>query len=90
MFLEDETAKKFVEDSCKADLKITAVKEEMKNFPIKQKTTKETELKQLQQQVQTLHDKEQRINEEVTTKNTEAKWVTGPIHPVEKKLQQIT
>ena len=63
MFLEDETTEKFAEDSHKADLKITAIKEEMKKFPIKQNTAKVTKVKQLQQQVQTLHDKEKIINE---------------------------
>ena len=45
LLLEDETTEKFVEDTLQAELKITAVKTDMKKLPIKEKITKVVKLK---------------------------------------------
>ena len=47
LLLEDETVEKINEDAQKDDLKITAVKADMKKLPIKYRITKVAELKQL-------------------------------------------
>ena len=62
----------------------------MKNLLIKEKIAKVVELKKLQQQVKTLRNQEQKINEEVMTQQIDAKRVTGLIQHVQQKLQLIT
>ena len=58
LLLEDEAVEKTKEDAWQDDLKIIAVKADMKKLSIKEKIAKVVELKQLQQQVKTLHDQE--------------------------------
>ena len=86
LLLEDETTTKFAEEPHHANLKIVMVMADMKKMPLKEKITKVSELKQLQQEVQTLYDQERKINDEFTTKQTKVEWVTRLFHPVQQKL----
>ena len=58
VLLEDDTAEKFVEAAHHAVLKIVTVKVDMKKLSIKEKIAKVSKLKQLQQEVKTLRNKE--------------------------------
>ena len=58
---------KFAEDIVQIELKIEAVKANMKKMPIKENIAKVVELKQLQQQVKNMRNKDHNRNNEVTT-----------------------
>ena len=72
VLMEDETMEKIKEYAQQTDLKITAVKEHMNNLSIKQRITKVTKLKQLQQEVKTLCNQEHKRNDEITEHQSEA------------------
>ena len=90
VLLEDETMEKIKEYAPQADLKITTVNAYMKNLLIKERITKVTELKQLQQEEKTLPDQDKKRNDEVTEHQSEVERVIGLIQPIQQKLQHIT
>ena len=65
VLLDNETVEKIKEDAWQDDLKITTVKVDMKKLPIKERSVKVSNLNQLQQEVKTLHDQEQKRNDEI-------------------------
>ena len=81
--LEDDTGEKIKENAWQADNKITMTNPKMKKLPLKEKVTNIVEIKQLQQEVQALHDQEWTRNEEVVAYQLETSWVIGLIQPIQ-------
>ena len=87
--LEDATIGNIRENVHKAKDKIIVVKEEMKKIPFQEKVSKMAEIKQLQQELQALHEQERTREAEVETHQLEATWLVGLIHPMQQKLQHM-
>ena len=66
VLMEEDIMEKIKEYARQYDLKITIVKVDMKKLSIKERITNIAELKQLQQEVENLYEKEQKRNDDVT------------------------
>ena len=77
---------KIKKDVHQPNLKLIAVKADMKKLPIKERSVKVAELKQLQQEVKTLRNQEQKINDEFTEHQSEVERATCLLQPIQQKL----